>query len=805
MFSRRVSLFCCAVLASEKMIIGSKLTPRAEKLKAAFLAQRPAMCCTRAAIYTEAYQKYEGMPVVLKKARALKETLAAMPIFIEDGELIVGHPASQLCAAEVFPDFNMRFMEDIEEFGTREYNRLHAAPEVKKTLYELWPYWQGKTLPDLFRHLRPEPLLESVKSGLTSNTHEWGGFGHVAMDYRKILDCGIGGMQEKIAEHKRRLRVTDPEYAAKSSFYAACEEACEGTLLLARRYRALALKAAGDEEDPARSAELRGIAELLQQVPENPARNFRQAVQSLWFMQLIPQIESNSYSFSPGRFDQYMWPYLEKDLAEGAITMEEAQELVDLLFLKFCEILRVDSSSAAEINAGYASGQNVTVGGIGADGKDKTNALSYLCLAANYRVGMHQPNFTVRLHKDTPEEFLAKVVESISCGNGMPQLLNDDLIVPALVKRGIPEEEAREYIPVGCDEITVHRHWGRCNGGYLNFAKVLEMTLGEGTDVLYQNEIGRPLQVDGCASFEDFMAVFEKQLAYGVELQACDANLADHIHRHITPLPFVSLFMDDCLQRGRDVTDGGAHYNTTALVGVGTATCADSLHALKSLVFDQKKYSLAEFRSMLAENFAGAEASRQYIINRLPKFGNDKDEVDKLAVRITNCFFDNVEKHTNYRGGAFWPALYSVSAQIGLGNHTAATADGRLMKEPISDGLTPMYGADTSGPTALLKSVAKVDQGRALGGVIINQRLTQSLFDSQHGREKMASLLRFFVEKGSFHWQFNIVDNETLRKAQENPDDYRSLVVRVAGYSAIFVELSLKAQNSIIARHGGSL
>jgi formate C-acetyltransferase len=301
------------------------------------------------------------------------------------------------------------------------------------------------------------------------------------------------------------------------------------------------------------------------------------------------------------------------------------------------------------------------------------------------------------------------------------------------------------------------------------------------------------------------MAIFEKQLAYGVELQVCDANLADHIHRQITPLPFVSLFLDDCLERGRDVTDGGGHYNTTGLVGVGTATCADSLCALKSLVFDQKKLSLAEYRSMLARNYEGDEVMRQYIINRVPKFGNDDEEVDKLAVRVTNFYFDNVEKYRNYRGGAFWPALYSVSAQIGLGNYTAATPDGRLRSEPISDGLTPMYGLDLHGPVAGLKSVARVQQGRALSGVIINQRLTQSLFASREGREKMAQLLRFFVEKGSFHWQFNIIDNETLRKAQERPDEYRSLVVRVAGYSAIFVELSLKAQNSIIARYAGTM
>ena len=785
-------------------ITGSKASPRVQALKTAFLAHRPAMCCNRAAIYTEVYQKYEGMPVIQKRARALRETLAIMPLFIEFGEIIMGHAASQPRSVEVYPEMNMKIMDDIEDFETRDYNRLYVSPEVKKTLYEIWPYWKDKTLSDLFQYLRPESVRRAVTTGLYMNSHEWSGFAHVAMDYRKILSRGIKGIQEEISERISTLHITDPDYADRISFYTACEEVCEGTLIYARRYRELALKTAAAAEGEW-AGELRAVAEILERVPLYPAENFREAVQSFCFMQFIPQIESNGFSITPGRFDQYMWPYLSKDLERGTITQEEALELVDMLFLKCCEIMRVDTNSASEVNAGYASGQNVVVGGIGVDGRDATNLLSYMCLRANYHIGLNQPNFTVRLHKNTPKEFLDKVIESISCGNGMPQVLNDDLIIPSLVKHKIPEEEARDYIPVGCDEITVHRHWGRCNGGYLNLAKVMEVTLGGGKDLLYDEKLGLSLAVDDYSSFEELMAAFEKQIAYSVELQVCDANLADHIHQKIAQLPFVSLFLDDCLERGRDVTDSGGHYNTTGLVGVGTATCADSLYALRTLVFEQKKYTLAEYRRMLIENFEGKEPERQYIINRLPKFGNDDDEVDKLAVRITNCYFDNVEKYRNYRGGDFWPALYSVSAQVGLGNTSAATADGRLRYQPLSDGLTPMYGMDTKGPVAGLKSVAKVDQGRAPNGVIINQRLTRNLFTSSQGREKVAQLLRFFVEKGSFHWQFNIIDNETLRKAQAHPDEYRGLVVRVAGYSAIFVELSLKAQESIIARYEGNM
>ncbi len=786
-------------------ILDSKASPRVQGLKDLFLGRQPWMCCDRAVIYTETYQKHEAMPMVLKRAVALRETLARMPIFIEPGEVIMGHPASMPRAAEVFPEINMKFMENLDTFETREYNRLRVTEDVKATLYAIEPYWRGKTLTELFGELRHPLAKHGVAAGLISNSHEWSGFAHVSMDYRKLLHRGIAGMRREVERRLENLAFTDPEYGPKSSFYRACLEVCEGTLILARRYRELALELAAREDAPDRRRELENMAAMLAHVPLNPARNFREAVQSFWFMQVIPQVESNGYSITPGRFDQYMWPFLEKDLAGGTITREEAQELVDMLFLKFCEIMRVDSYTSAEINAGYASGQNLVVGGIGPDGEDCTNPLSYMCLLANYHVGLNQPNFTVRLHKDSPREFLDRTIESISCGNGMPQILNDELIVNALVRHGIPLEEARDYIPVGCDEITVHRHWARCNGGYLNLAKVLEGTLGEGRDIMYGRPFGLPVPVDGCETFQEFLDIFDQQMVHAIKLQLCDSNLADHIHQKVMQLPFVSLFLDDCLEKGRDCTDGGAHYNTTGPVAVGTANVADSLEAIRALVFEKKQLTLAEYRDMLARNFEGDEVLRQFILNRLPKFGNDIDEVDRLAVHVTNLYFDEVESHRNYRGGPFWPALYSVSAQVGLGNDTAATPDGRLAGLPLADGLTPMYGMDVNGPTANLRSVEKIDQGRALNGVIINQRLTKNLFLSPQGREKLPHLLRSFVDLGSFHWQFNIVDNETLLKAQQYPDEYRSLVVRVAGYSAIFVELSLKAQNSIIARYEANI
>lgn len=695
-------------------------------------------------------------------------------------------------------------MKEIDLFETREYNRLKVPPHVKSTLLKLAPYWQGKCPHDYLEKRRSDSLRRGFSIGLLSDPHEWSGFAHVAMDYRKLLQNGVEGIRQQLAAAKAALQPQDPEYAEKLAFYQAEEELCQGMLALAQRYAALAREKAQAERYPTRRQELLTMAAVLDRVPARPASSFQEAVQTVWLMQMIPQIESNGFSITPGRFDQYCNAYLEKDLRDGTITLEYAQELTDLFFLKFCEILRVDSKGAAEVNAGYASGQNLVVGGLDADGNDATNLLSYLCLMANRHIRLNQPNFTVRLHEGTPKEFLDKVVESIGCGNGMPQVLNDACIIPSLVEHGIPLREARDYIPVGCDEISVHRHWARCNGGYINLAKLLEIALNHGSDIKYGISLLEPDSVQP-ASFEDFYQRYLDCLRAGEQLQIEESLLTDEIHREILPLPFVSLFLDDCVARGLDCTNGGAVYNTTGLVAVGTATVADSLYAIKRLVYDEKKLTLGELTEILRNNFEGQEYLRQFILNRFEKFGNDQDCVDRLAVGITDAFADELEKHHNSRGGAFWGALYSVSAQVGLGNVCCATPDGRLDGLPLSDGLTPMYGMDRNGPTAVLASLSKIHQKRFPNGIIVNQRMSGSLFKTPEGREKMAQLLRAFVAAGCFHWQFNIVDNKVLLAAQKDPDEYRSLVVRVAGYSAIFVELSVKAQNSIIDRYEADL
>ena len=783
----------------------AKPTERVIKAKEMFLEETPEMCCQRAIIYTEVYRNLSGScPTILLRAKALRRTLEELPIFIQPQEVIVGHPASRPRSAEVFPEVNISIVDEIDQFETREYNRLRVRPEVRASLLEIAPFWRGNTPHDYLMRQRTDAIRNAFVCGLLSNPHEWSGFAHVAMNYQQLLQFGINGMLERVRKQRDTLNRSDPAYEEKLAFYDAEEEVCAGVLAFAERYRRLAKEMAAQEKDPCRKAELTAISRVLARVPAQPASSFHEALQMVWLMQLIPQIESNGFSISLGRLDQYCWPYLKADLTAGTISLEQAQELLDLFWLKFCEILRVDSRGAAEVNAGYAAGQNIEVGGIDRDGHDCTNLLSYLCLNANRHIQLHQPNFTVRLHAGTPQEFLDHVIGSIACGNGMPQVLNDDCIVSGLVERGIPLQEARDYIAVGCDEISVHGHWARCNGGYINLAKVLELTLGNGTDPKSGVSMFQPDDAEP-ESFRQLMNRFYSYFQQGIALQVEEANITDGIHKELLPLPFVSLFLDDCVAKGRDCTDGGAHYNTTGLVAVGTATVVDSLEAVRQLVYRDQRLTLNELVQILKDNFRDREPLRQFILNRIPKFGNDVDRVDILAVEITDMFANQLERYENSRGGQFWPALYSVSAQVGLGNACGATPDGRLAEQPLSDGLTPMYGMDRNGPTAALASLSKIHHRRFTNGIIINQRMTGSLLSTEEGRLKMAQLLRAFVAQGCFHWQFNIVDNSVLLAAQKDPDSYRSLVVRVAGYSAIFVELSVKAQNSIIERYAADL
>jgi len=789
-------------------IFSIPVSKRIEKLKDRFLSAEPEMCIDRAILATQAYKEHEAQPVIVKRAFTLKKILENIPIYIETDALIVGSPASKPRSAEVFPELSVHWMvRELDIFETREFNRLKVSDEIKRIIRtEIYPYWKGKSVCDHLEAVRDSKIQQAVDTGLISNTHQWAAFAHVALSFYMVLNTGYEGLKKIIHEKQSNLDFTSPDYLKYKNFYDAADITCDAAISYAKRYSKLAREMAQAETDPQRKAELEKISDVCAQVPTRPARNFHEAIQAVWFAQLIPQIETNGYSITPGRFDQYMYPFYKQDLAQETLTQKEAQELLDCYWLKCSEILRVDDKGAAEINAGYAVGQNLTVGGVGVDGKDVTNALSHMCFLANTHVGLNQPNFTVRLHKDSPDAFLDRVTEAIDNGNGMPQILNDEVIIPGLQRLGIGLEKARDYIPVGCDEITVNGMWGRCNGGYLNFPKILESMINDGKCTLTGNRTGLTrVGLERFDTFEKFKDIYLKQVKEGTRLLVAEGNITDVVHERLLPLPSVSVVVAGCLDKGLDVTQGGAQLNFTGPVGVGSASTGDALMAIKKMVYDDSKIELAKFAEILKNNYEGEEFIRQFVRNRVPKFGNDIDEVDDLVVAVTNAFFDELDSHTNPREGKFTAALYSVTAQIGLGNRTGATPDGRLAEQPLSDGLSPTYGCDLSGPTAALKSITKIDLERAIDGVIVNQRLSPSVLKTAGGRKKFKSLLRSFVNLGGFHWQFNVISSDILKDAQQNPEKHNDLVVRVAGYSALFTALSPKAQESIIERTAAEL
>ena len=782
--------------------VSSRPPARAQRLKASLVAIEREMCVERAVLVTDAYRGSEADPIVLRRAMALAKVLREMTLLITEDELIVGHFSEKRRSPSVFPEYALHWVEDeLDRFETRRHNRLRVPADAKRVLREIYPYWRGRTVCDRIRAVRTPALRRAVDHGLYANPHEWTGLAHVALDFPRVLREGMEGFRDRVAARLSSVDGGDPFALHQRTFLEALLHLCEATIDFAGRYAALARRMAGETLDPGRREELLQIAAVCDRVPAKPARTFREALQSFWFIQLIPQIEGNGFSITPGRFDQYMYPFYRADVEAGRLTPEGAQELLECLWIKFSELSRVDDGGMAEISAGYASGQNLCIGGKTAGGEDATNDLSFMCLAANEHLQLPQPNFTLRLHKGTPHDLLNAAVHVIARGNGMPQLLNDELIIPSLLNKGIPLHEAREYIPVGCDEITVLGMWGRCNGGYINLAKALELALNNGRCRLSGQPVGPTTgEVTDLSGFPDLLAAVYRQVDHAVGCMIAEANATDLVHAELAPLPFESLLVPGCIEQARDVTLGGARYNFTGPVGVGTATVGDSLAAIKKFVFEEKRLSLAELDRMLDADFAGHEAWRERLISRAPKFGNDDDFVDALVVSLTNRFFDQVEKGRNPRGGGMLPALYSVTAHVGAGKRVGATPDGRQAGTPLSDGLSPTYGRDLKGPTAALRSVAKVDLVRAPNGVIVNQRLAPGLLGTEVGRRKMAQLLRSFVDAGGFHWQFNVVPTETLLEAQAHPEQHRDLVVRVAGYSAFFVDLSRAAQDAIIQR-----
>ncbi len=826
---------------------------RIDKLIDHLYAKMPEIESARGLLVTESYKQTENLPIIRRRSGAFAHILRNIPIVIRDGELIVGSATVAPRGCQVFPEYSYEWLEaEFDTVATRAADPFYISEKTKAELREAYPYWKGKTNSDLAKaNMAPEAYEAFVTHGMfTPGNYFYNGIGHVNVNYEKVLKKGYRGIMAEALAARNALDVSDPEYVRRTNFLDAVVESCEAVVDYARRYAKLAKELAKKEKNAERKAELEKIATTCMRVPEFPATSFYEACQSFWFVQLLLQIESSGHSISPGRFDQYMYPFYKKDIDAGIITIEQAQEFIDCIWVKLNDINKVRDAGSADGFAGYGMFQNLIVGGQNVHGMDATNDLSYMCLEAAMHVPLPQPSISIRVWNGSPQSLLIKAAALTRLGTGLPAYYNDEIIIPSIMARGLTLEDARDYCIIGCVEPQKGAKTdGWHDAAFFNMCRPMELVFSNGVDkgVQIGPETG---DVTKMTSFEEFFEAYKTQQSYFIKLLVNANNAIDVAHATRCPLPFQSCMVDDCIGRGKSLQEGGAIYNFTGPQGFGIANNTDGLLAVKQLVFEQKVVTMSEFKEAIEANFgygltgtaaervtsevvcslanSGIEVNEAVVkavyeevttaggipetkraryreIKRLidetcPKYGNDIYEVDMFAREVGNTYTKEMEKYKNPRGGIFQAGLYPVSANVPLGGQTGATPDGRLAFTPIADGIGPASGRDVKGPTATANSVAKLEQGVASNGTLLNQKFHPSALAGMSGLTKFVALLRSYFDQKGMHMQFNVVTRETLLEAQKNPEKYKTLVVRVAGYSALFTTLSRSLQDDIINR-----
>lgn len=779
---------------------------RIGRLRQGIIDAPQAVCVERARYLTKAMQKHWDRDPLTRMSLALVEILENISVIIREDEGIVGCRTSKLKGAPLFPENKARWLEgDVENFDRREVQRALITEAEKKELLEtVLPFWQERCVEASFEAALPEDVMADMdKYIFTFMLEITYGIGHFTMNHSRVLAQGLSGI---LADAREKFTALQPEdrQGAKGLFYDAVIRSMGAAVTFAHRYADRALEMAREENDPDRAAELEQIAAVCRRVPEHPAQTFHEAVQALYFIHLVSQIESGGNSVSLGRIDQILWPYYEVDLAAGRIDPGKARELLAMLFLKTNEIWNVLEEAyipGGEGTEGKTT-QNVVVGGMNREGHDATNALSTLALDAYAQVRTVQPNFGVRLCADTPELFFARAVNYAKDGV-LLHLFNDERIVESLTAAGHSLEDARDYGVVGCLEPNAQgKTFGSTFAVQLNGAKCLEFALANGVDNIFGYESGLETgEPESFQSFEDMWQAYDRQLRHFTAQMVKGITVLDQAIAEKVPSPFASAMIDGPLEKGLDLTRGGAVYNSTGVQLQGFSNLADSFHALKQIVFEEKRYALEQVAEWLSDDWLDAEQAQAVFTTQAAKYGNDDDAVDAMAARVMSHFCDTLAPHKSYRNGRFWPGIFSVGFHISMGAFTGATPDGRYAGAVLGNGITPSEGRAVSGPTALMNSVAKLPLTRVTNGLNLNMRFDGQTVNGTH----LLSLVRTYFKKGGVQVQFNMVDTETLKKAQADPDSYRDLVVRISGYSGIFVNLSDIAQDEIIKRHSYDL
>jgi formate C-acetyltransferase len=723
-----------------------------------------------------------------------------MEICIEPWQLIVGNFASRPFRTSVFPEYSWQWIiDEMETLSEREGDKFIVSGEVKKQLLQL-SWWKGRSVRDRVMAMLAPEAREQIESGVISSGLITSGIGQYLPGYEKILRLGIRAIQKDIAERIKETSSSEPVDSSKRIFYESLSIVCEAVIRFAERYARIALKLSESEKDSHRRDDLLQIAAVCRKVFKEPASSFHEAVQSFWFLHLLAYLEIDGAAISAGRLDQYLYPYYRGDIDSGRLTAESAGRILRSLWINFNQILTFYPDKTTSIWAGYPMTQQPSLAGFCADGRDATNELSLLMVKVEDEIRLPQPDIAILYHDGIDRGFLEKACLLLS-HTMKPKFFNSSLAMEHLREKGVRESEIFDFSNLGCVTTAIAgASWGPTNYGFINLGKCVELALNDGKDPLRETVAGPGTgSVSRFQTFEDLYQAYTQQVDYAIGQLAAVAIALETVHREYLPLPYASLMVEDCIEKGRDVASGGARYNIPGLQAVGLSTATDSLFAIREIVFEKKAASLADFVNAVRDNF-GKDRRLLRMIQEIPKYGNDIEEVDLLARRLGENFCQEVRRHKSLRGVPFLPALYSISAHAGMGQFVGATPDGRKARDPLADGISPGQGRCIEGPTAVVKSVSRVNHRAALNGTLLNMKFSANIIQDPRKLEKFIALIDVFMKLGGYHVQFNVIDTAMLREAQKYPEKYPDLLVRVAAYVSQFTILPKHLQDDIISR-----
>ena len=791
---------------------------RVNNLRQTFLNRPYEIDVQRLRLLTESYKEHENKVRKLQCAYAFENIVMNCDLNVYDEDLILGELCAPGKATPLFPEFSVEWIiDEINNFPFEEraFDQFYIrTPEDRQEILELLEYWRGKSIDDLVNSRLTEEQLKGSQTGekiFQTNYYHYAGAGHLTIDYAKVMAIGLDGIIANIESALNSLDKKDIDYADKKDEFTAMLIMQKAAKSHIARYVPLLESVAQTEVDEIRKVELLAMAENFKQIAGGPAQTFWQALQLFNIITHLIQVESNGHSISYGRMDQWLRPYYEADLAAGRLTKEFALELIEVVYVKLNNPVKLkDKSTVIVRNGRCAGGESLTIGGVDSEGNDATNDLTMMFLEASVHTRMMNPWLCVRMHEKTPYELKLKTVECIRAGYGHPKIFNDEPAIRALVRKGVGVEEAREYAVVGCVEPSIPgKEYGWHDAAYVNTPKMMEMVVNGGR-ILDGPDAGKQLGPDTGSletyqSFDEVLASVDAQFDYWLDQMCSSLHIIDNAHKTRKPVPFVSAFYDDCLTSGKDLAEGGAKYNGIGPQAAGIATCSDSLSSIKYLVFDKKVCTGAELLDAVKNNWEGYDKLYALVnSSKVPHYGNDDDAADELFKFMFECYCKNLRGRKIARGGTFNPGVYTVNANVGMGMNTNASVDGRKKGEPISDNMGPVHtecgSHDIVGPTAIANSVTKVDHSLATNGTLLNLKFPQDAVAGVEGRDNLLYFIEEYLSKKAMHVQFNVMSSATLRAAQKNPENYKDMLVRVAGYSAYFVELGKPLQNDLIQR-----